>query len=205
MDIQTLETIGAAGHRLGKVAYQYYKLLRDELQPSEESIKAVKKAEQLTNKLQYKKLKEAYICDVFNEIAKDDFPEFVNEYQKRHELDDKAKGSMLDAVRSDKRQGSWNDFEFDEGKGKVVFVQVVAMKSNGKVNLAFAQYTLSYELSAVLEEWFLFGFIRLKSKVYADKTTLTISEEQKEIYRKMCQAKLYSHVNEKCRSNEIEG
>lgn len=205
MDMQTFESFGAASYTIGKAAYNLYKQLRNELQPSEESIKAVKNAEQLTNKLEYKKLKETYICDVFNEIAKKDFPEFVNEYQKRHELDDKTKASMLDAVRSDKRQGSWNDFEFDEGKGKVVFVQVVAMKSNGKVNLAFAQYTLSYELSAMLEEWFLFGFIPITSKVYADKTTLTISEEQKEIYRKMCQAKLYSHVNEKCSSNEIEG
>lgn len=201
----SLGSIGAAGQKCGKAAYNIYKLLRGELELSEESRKAVKKAEKLINGLEYRKHKETYLCDVFKEIAETDFPAFVDEYQQRHELNDETKAAMLDAVRCNERQGSWNIFEFDEGKGKVVFVQVVAMKSNGKVNLAFAQYTLSYELSAMLVEWFLFGFIPMRSKVYADKTTLTISEEQKEIYRKMCQAKLYSHVNEKCRSNKIEG
>ena len=194
---------GAAGQKCGQTIR---KLLCGELQLSEESRKAVKKAEKLMNGMEYRKHQETYLCDVFKEISEDDFSAFVDEYQKRHELDDKAKAAMLDAVRCDKRQGSWNVFGFDEGKGKVVFAHVVAMKSDGKVNLAFAQYTLSFELSAMLEEWFLFGFIPIRSKVYAtDNTTLTISEQQKEIYRKMCQAKLYSHVNEKCRNNEIEG
>ena len=205
MDLQTLGSIGAAGQKCGKAAYNIYKLLRGELEPSEESKTAIKKAQKLINGLEYKKHKETYLCDVFKEIAEDDFSAFVDEYQQRHELNDKTKAAMLDAVRCDKRQGSSNVFEFNKGKGNMDFAHVVAMKSNGKVNLAFAQYTLSFELSAMLEEWFLFGFIPIRSKVHADKTTLTMNEQQKEVYRKMCQAKLYSHVNEKCRNNEIEG
>ena len=197
-----LETIGVVA--VGGIIYKLYKQLRGDLEPSEEAMKDVKKCEKLLNGLTYNQNNETFMCEAFEEIAEEEFGAFVDEFAEIRKLSDKTKASLLQILHMKTQQGCTSYFTFENGEGKMYFEQIIAMRNNGKINLAMAKYELSFELTAMLEEWYLFGFIPIKSKVYADANTLTMTEHQKEVFRNMCRAKLYSHVNEKCRNFEIE-
>ena len=198
-----LETIGVVA--VGGIIYKLYKQLSGDLEPSEEAMKDVKKCEKLLNGLTYNQNNESFICEAFEEIAEEEFEAFVDKFAEIRKLSDKTKASLLQILHMKTRQGSVSDFTFENGEGNMYFEQIFAVRNNGKINLAIAKYELSFELTAMLEEWYLFGLIPIKNKVYADATTLTMTEHQKEIFQNMCKAKLYNHVNEKCRSLEIEG
>ena len=198
-----LETIGVVA--VGGIIYKLYKQLRGDLVPSEETMKDVKKCEKLLNGLTYNQNDDTFICEGFEEIAEEEFGAFVDEFAEIRKLGDKTRALLLQILRMKTRQGSSSDFTFENGKGKMYFEQIIAVRDNGKINLAIAKYELSFELTSMLEGRYLFGLIPIKTKVYADATTLTMTEHQKEIFKNMCKAKLYSHVNEKCRNFEIEG
>ncbi|CAB3997415.1 Hypothetical predicted protein [Paramuricea clavata] len=195
-----LETIAIVG---GCAAvYKLYTEMRRTLEPAEESMTEIKKADKLMKGFQYNKFEENYVCEVFKDILEEDFPAFVNDLQERHKLDKKTTASILDIVRTGARHGNENQFKFNKGKGNMHFEQVIALKTDGKINLAIARYSLSFDLNVMFEEWHLFGFIPMKRKVIAGKRPLTMSECQKEIFRKTCQAKLFNHVAEKCKNQE---
>lgn len=60
-----------------------YKLLRDKLKPSEESMKEIMKAEKVIKRFTYHTIKDGYLCRVYKNIAEEDFNAFLDEFQKR--------------------------------------------------------------------------------------------------------------------------
>ena len=179
------------------------KILRDQLRPSEESLREMKKAERMVQGFTYATFDESYLCRGVKDVSVEVFPAFVDDFQKKYKLSDKTIAAIHDIMHLGAYQGNESQFHFKNGKGGTYYEQVYGAKTDGKVSFAIARYTLSFRLNTMFEERRLLGFIPIKVKVSSDKKPLAMSEQQKEMFRKVCQGKLFKHVDEEYRNSEI--
>lgn len=180
------------------------KILRDKLEPSEESMKEIKKAKKLIKYFTYDTFEENYLCRGYKDIAENDFDAFLDEFQKRYKLEERTIKGIRDIMRSGEDQGHESEFKFKSGKGSMCCEHVYAIKKDLKISFAIARYTLSFKLKTMLQESLLLGLIPIKVKKCSDKESLTMSEQQKEMFRKVCEGKLFEHVVKKCNNPKIE-
>ena len=179
------------------------KILRDKLQPSEESLRDIMKAEKIIKRFTYATFHESCFCRGFKDIPVETFSTFVDSLKEKYELSEKTVASIHDIMRLGPCQGNKSQFHFKNGEGRTYCEEFFAVKTNGKVSLAIARYTLSFTLQTMFEERLLLRFIPIKVKVSSDQKPLAMSEQQKEMFKKVCQGKLFRHVDETYRNDEI--
>lgn len=183
------------------------RLLSGLLRRSGESKEDIQRTKELMESFEYEEFNDKCSYDVYPEIPEEDLKSFVDGLRQKHQLLEKTATSLLDILGSERQLRECYNFTFNEGKGSLRYEQSIAKRSDGKVSLEIAQYNLSFEVSKIMEErpkeWFRFNLWNFTGRKSSDeKEKLTMSEEQKNMFIKACQAKLYNHVEE-CRKQDI--
>ena len=157
--------------------------LRDKLKPSKEDKKYYGKIK----KYKYKNTTDVWECDALEGIPVKNFEEYLEKLQETHSLSDKVKKSFQDAMISNEKHGSPNDFNVsEEGEVTMFSLEYIVTKRNEKIDLAFAMYKLSFKIS--------------EEETSSDKKTFSISDGEKKAFRKYYQKELFNHVDQKCKS-----
>ena len=99
-----------------------------------------------------------------------------------------------------------NTFHFKDGQGKIHHGRFITMKRNDKMDLAYAVYTLSFELAekereeGAYEWWWLLPVWN----VTKTKEIQNLSESEKDKFSVWCKVKLYDRVAEEGSKNELQ-
>lgn len=174
---------------------------------SEETRKRSLECQNEIEKITFEKFDEKYSCKSLKEIQMEEFETFVLErLQKRLGLPDNVKDSLLDGIYAGENEEKVNQFYFEDGKGNIHHGRFITMKRNGKMDVAYAIYTLSFELpekeiehEGSFDWWF--GVLPVSWNVpHTTKEIQNLSESQKNVFNEWCQVKLYNRVVLECRN-----
>ena len=155
-------------------------------------------------KITFKKFDEKYSCKRLKEIQIEEFETFVLErLQKRLGLPDNVKDSLLDGIHADENEEKVNQFQYKDGEGKIHHGRFITVKRNGKIDVAYAIYTLSFELpekeiehEGSFDWWF--GLLPVWNVPHTTKKIQNLSESQKKVFSEWCEVKLYDCVALEC-------
>ena len=161
--------------------------LRDKLQAFD---KSKEEFNEKIKSLKYKKIDNVMVCEAVRGIQAENFKKYINDLQKRHKLPDKARQSFHDAMISDGKYGSANDFNLSE-KGEITMfcLECIVTKQNEKINLVFATYNLSFK-------------IKREKDTSGNKKSFSMNKDKKDAFCKLYQKELYDCVDQKCKSEE---
>jgi hypothetical protein len=161
--------------------------LRDKLQPFD---KSKEEYNEKIKSLKYKKIDNVMVCEALQGIQVKNFKKYIENLQKRHKLPDKARQSFHDAMISDGKYGSANDFNLSEnGEITMFFLECIVTKQNEKIDLAFATYNLSFK-------------IQKEKETSSKKISFSMNKDKKDAFCKLYQKELYDCVDQKCKSEE---
>jgi hypothetical protein len=201
----TTETVANATDLASKAtdcAIDIYTKLQKSFKLSDKTKKQSDELESKIKKLTFKNFDEKYSCKSVKEIPIDEFEAFVtNRLQKRLNLPDDVKESLLDGLYVGENEEKVKQFHFKDGNGDIHHGRFVTMKRNGKMDLAYAMYSLSFELAekemehGSYEWWF---YVLPVWNVTHTKEIQNLSESQKDNFSQWCQVKLYDCVAQEC-------
>ncbi len=177
-----------------------FKRLRAVTKPSDKTMEKLPEAEKLLKNFTYKNFEEDHQYEMFKEIEEDKFGEVFEKLKKRLKLDDNSKESLLDILSMAATQTNESHIQFDEGKGTILYHQIVAMKIDGKINLGITTFTFKYELDSI--KWWLFGFIPMRQK--STNKALTMTQDQKDKLEIWCQVKSFQYIDRKLQNHEFK-
>ncbi len=185
-------------------AIDIFAKLRSSFKLSDEARKKSQKCQSEIQKLTFKNFDEKYSCKSVKEIPIDEFEAFItNRLQKRLKLPDTVKESLLDGLYVGENEEKVNEFHFKDGEGDVHHGRFITMKRpDGKMDLAYAIYNLSFELAeketehSELEWWFY--VLPVGYTTHTTKAIQNLNESQKDNFSKWCQVKLYDCVAQEC-------
>ena len=179
--------------------------LRKSFQLSDVTRKKSNEFQQEIEKLTFKKFEEKYSCKSVKDIPVNDFEAFVtNRLQKRFGLPEDVKESLLDGLSAGENEETINHFHFKDGQGYIHHGRFITVKRNDKMDLAYAVYTLSFELAekekveGAYEWWWLLPVWNEKKT----KEIQNLSESKKDKFSTWCKVKLYDSVAEECSKNK---
>ena len=109
--------------------------------------KAIECMKKELSHLEFKKFNETASCKSVKGVPVDKFEEFVGRLQKRFNFPDKAKDSLLDGLSVDENEEAITDICFKDGEGTVHHARFVTLKNGEKMDIAYALYSLDFELS----------------------------------------------------------
>lgn len=164
---------------------------------SEETITQAEQCQEKIAALSFKDFEEKYSCKSSKEIPIDRFKDFVDKLQKRFDLPDTVKDSILDGLDVAENVERLQYFHFKDGKGNIQHGRFITIKRSGKMDLAYAIYTLSFELAEKETvrgsyDWW-FGVLPVWT-AKRTKETCNLSHDQKDIFSQWCEVKLYKCV-----------
>lgn len=183
-------------------AVDIYSKLRNSFKISDDTRQQSKKCQSEIEKLKFKNFHERHSCKSMKQIPMDEFEGFVTErLQKRLNFPDHVKESLLDGLYGGENEEKVNDFQFKDGKGNIHHGRFITMKRDGKMDIAYAMYTLSFELAEKevkrgSYDWW-FSILPVWSETVT-KEIQGMSENQKDMFSKWCQVKLYNCVAQEC-------
>ncbi len=185
-------------------AIDIYAKLRSSFKLSDETRKKSQKCQSEIQKINFKNFDEKYSCKSVKEIPIDEFEAFVtNRLQKRLKLPDTVKESLLDGLYGGENEEKVSEFHFKDGEGDIHHGRFITMKRpDGKMDLAYAIYTLSFELAeketehSELEWWFY--VLPVGYTTHTTKATQNLTESQKDNFNQWCQVKLHDSVAQEC-------
>jgi hypothetical protein len=201
----TTETVANAIDLASKAtdcAIDIYTKLQKSFKLSDKTKKQSDELESEIKKLTFNNFDEKYSCKSVKEIPIDEFEAYVtNRLQKRLNLPDDVKESLLDGLYVGENEEKVKQFHFKDGNGDIHHGRFVTMKRNGKRDLAYAMYSLSFELAekemehGSYEWWF---YVLPVWNVTHTKEIQNLSESQKDNFSQWCQVKLYDCVAQEC-------
>ena len=136
-------------------------------------------------------------CQGFREIPIDEFKEFAEDLAKKFDLSYDVKYSLLKGSLSAENTVIEEDFQTRDGKGEIRLVRFVTMNRDGKIDIAYAIYTQSFEL-VKNETWFIKWWYVVPIGWKYRKVAQKLSEKQKDMFMQRCEQKLSEHVAQKC-------
>ena len=146
---------------------------------SKETKELTRKSQEEINQLKFTKFNETSSCNSVKGIPKGKFENFVERFKKRYGLPDEVKDSILDAPYSLENEESVKEFKFRDGQGDVYHGRFVTITSDEMIDIAYAIYSLSFQLS---------------------KESRRLSDKEMDKFTKWCLVKLYDRVQEECGS-----
>ena len=202
MTTTTAAILGAA-KVVSEVADQtidIYTKLRKSFKLSDETIKQSEECKKDMKKLTFKQFDEAYSRKTLKEIPMDEFESFVTDrLQKRLNLPNNVRDSILDGLYVGENEENLNDFQFKDGKGKIHHGRCITMKRNGKMDIAYAIYSLTFELpEQESKEWCLEWFGVVPYSWNYKKEAHSLSESEKNKFSNWCEVRLFNRVNQEC-------
>ena len=148
-------------------------------------------------KFKFERFNDKNWCQSFQGIPIDEFKEFAYGLEKKLNLPDGVAYSLLNGSVSAENEVRDDCFPFEDGKGEIRLGRFVTINRNVKIDIAYAIYTLSFEL-VKNETWcFKWWYIFPVGWEYK-KEAQTLSEEQKDLFMRRCEQKLYKRVAQKC-------
>ena len=155
-------------------------------------------------KITFKKFDEKYSCKRLKEIQIEEFETIVVErLQKRLGFPDNVKDSLLDGIYAGENEENVNLFDYKDGEGNIHHGRFITVKQNGKIDLAYAIYTLCFELPEKKIEhegsfdWWL-GLLPVWNDPHTTKEIQNLSQSQMEVFSDWCEVKLYDCVALEC-------
>ena len=188
-------------------AIDIYEKLRNSFQLSDDERKKSKELQQEIEKLTFKNFEEKFSCKSVKDIAVDDFEAFVtNRLQKRFGFHEDVKESLLDGLSVGENEENVSTFHFKDGQGKIHHGRFITMKKNDNMDLAYAVYTLSFELAdkEIEEGGYEWWWLVPVWNVTKTKEIQNLSEGEKDEFSLWCKVKLHDSVAEKCSKNELQ-
>ena len=178
-------------------AIDVYAKLRNSFTLSDNTIRQAKECQSKIARLTFKDFDEKYSSKASKEIPVDRFEVFVDKMQKRFDLPNTVKDSILDGLDAAENEENLQYFHFKDGKGNIQHGRFITMKQNSKMDLAYAIYTLSFELAEKETkhgsyDWW-FGVLPVWNVTYS-KETQNLSKDQKDIFSQWCEVKLHNCV-----------
>ena len=186
-------------------AVDIFAKLREKFQLSAETRKKSLECQNKIEKIAFKKFDETYSCKSLKEIPTEEFENFVLErLQKRLGFSDTTKDSLLDGMYVGENEEKVTEYHFKDGEGSVHHGRFITMKRNGKIDVAYAVYNLSFELpkqeiahEGSFEWWR--GILPVGWNVpHTTEKIQNLSENEKNAFSEWCQVKLYDHVALEC-------
>ena len=164
-------------------AIDVYAKLRNSFTLSDNTIRQAKECQSKIARLTFKDFDEKYSSKASKEIPVDRF--------------DTVKDSILDGLDAAENEENLQYFHFKDGKGNIQHGRFITMKQNSKMDLAYAIYTLSFELAEKETkhgsyDWW-FGVLPVWNVTYS-KETQNLSKDQKDIFSQWCEVKLHNCV-----------
>jgi hypothetical protein len=184
--------------------YMLKQLLRSFEYPNEKSARQSEKRPDKEDIFIYKRFDQSCSCKIVQEIPVDEFEAFSRKLTKEFHLRDVIKESLIQGVVSNENEERHENFKQKDGKGNVDIGRFITMKRNGKIDIAYAIYTLSFELDEKetdewCYEWRLYVVpVSWKYK----KETPKLNEKQKKMFINRCKQNLYECVAQKCSASE---
>lgn len=180
-------------------AIDVYAKLRNSFTLSEETIRQAEECQSKIATLTFKDFDEKYSSKVSKGITIDRFEVFVDKLQKRLDLPDTVKDSILDGLEAAENEEKLQYFHFKDGKGNIQHGRFITMKRNSNMDLAYAIYTLSFELADKETkhgsyDWWL-GVLPVWNVTYK-KESQNLSKDQKDIFSQWCEVKLHNCVTQ---------
>ena len=180
-------------------AIDVYAKLRNSFTLSEETIKLAEECQSKIATLTFKDFDEKYSSKASKGIPIDRFKVFVDKLQKRLDLPDTVKDSILDGLEAAENEEKIQYFHFKDGKGNIQHGRFITMKRNSNMDLAYAIYTLSFELADKETkhgsyDWWL-GVLPVWNVTYK-KESQNLSKDQKDIFSQWCEVKLHNCVTQ---------
>ena len=87
-------------------------------------------------------------------ILATNFETFVAKMEENFRLDKKAKETLLDGLYCEENTENITNFKYDNGKGEICRGRFITVKKNGKFDVAYAIYTMTFELcQKVTKDW----------------------------------------------------
>ena len=156
------------------------------------------------HKLIFKKFNERFDSKAVTQYPLQKYPPFVENLQKRFKLTDKTKESLLDALDCRDGQEKEETFEFNDGIGELYLGRVIAVKKNGKMDLAYAVYNVTFELGGKETVNWVFKWFSSVVPIGWERRTKVqmLSEDQKKSLSEWGRHKLHDRVVEEYLRNE---
>ena len=178
--------------------------LRDKFIIPDEVVKASEKCQSELEKLKFNKFKENFSLKSLTDISIEEFKVFADRLQKRFKLPDDIKESILDGLSGGENQEMLKSFHFQDGEGNIHHARFITLKRNDKIDIAYAMYTLSFELTEhVTNEWiYEWKFYVLPLGGSYKKETQSLSEGQKNKFSQWCEVKLFNGFSTECSKDE---
>ena len=172
--------------------------LRNTFRPSKEAAEKLKKCQDDMKKFPLKSFNECFTFKCTVGILATNFEEFVVKMEKILSLDKEAKERLLDGQYSEENTEKFTNFKCDNGKGEISHGRFITVKENGKLDVAYAAYTMNFELCEKdTEDWYYkywFGVLPV-SWEYKTKPH-ELSKDEKGKFEEWCEAKLCCSVAE---------
>ena len=180
-------------------AIDVYAKLRNSFTLSDETIRQAEECQSKIATLTFKDFDEKYSSKASKGVSIDRFEVFVDKLQKRLDLPDTIKDSILDGLEAAENEEKLQYFHFKDGKGNIQHGRFITMKRNGNMDLAYAIYTLSFDLADKETkhgsyDWWL-GVLPVWNVTYK-KESQNLSKDQKDIFSQWCEVKLHNCVTQ---------
>ena len=180
--------------------------LWNSLGPSNETATKLKERQDEIKNIKFKKVYEDSQCQDIKGISTKQFQDFVARIRNDFGLSEKDKKSLsvsaLDAKESFKVNLA--SFKFDEGKGNIYHGRFMSVNKNGEFDVAFAMYTISFELPEKdTDDWYIIFWYVLPVSWKYKTVAHMLTSDQKDMLNEWCKAKLVDTVAQE-RSKESE-
>ena len=177
--------------------------LWDTFRSSKEPAEKLKKCQDNMKKYSFKNFNECFTFKYTKGILATNFEEFVAKMEKGFRLDKEAKEKLLSGLYSEENMENITNFKYNNGKGEIYHGRFITVKENDKLDVAFAVYTMTFELYEVFWYYkYLWGVLpyswEYKTKPHAHE----LSEDEKRKFDKWGDAKLCYSVAEQCKNRE---
>ena len=123
--------------------------------PSKEAAEKLKKCQDDMKKFPFKSFNECFTFKCTKGILAANFEEFVAKMEKNFRLDEKAKENLLGGLYFEENTEKIVDFKYNNGKGEIYHGRFITVMENGKLDVAYAIYTMTFELcEKVTKDWY---------------------------------------------------
>lgn len=182
-----------------KKGIDVFSKLRESFKISKETRESSKQCQEEIKGLKFKSFKETSSCKCAKGIPKENFGEFTSRLQTRFKFPDEIKESILDGLYAAENKEVVKDFRFKDGKGDIHHARFVTVKKGNEIDLAYAVYSLSFELSEKEIEntslsWFL--YMIPWQEVVITKEPQKLNDKEMDKFSQWCLVKLYDRVQE---------
>ena len=181
-------------------AVDVFRKLRDSFKLSDETKRQSKEFQSENEKLIFKSFDQKYSCKSVKEIPEEKFKAFANSLKERLELSEKVYHSLLDGLYVGENEDKLSEFHFKDGKGDIHHGRLITLKRNGKMDVAYAVFTLSFELAekAIHPSCGWWSYVMALSSTTTKNEIQSLSESQKNKFSHWCEVQLYNRVVVEC-------